>query len=379
MASSSLTRPAKKVLIVGGGIAGLGLARGLARQGIVTDVYELNGHAHGSGVGYYGFGLRSFNMLGLRERVVAAGAEGTSYKICKADGTLLVEVPAPKVPGIDGPSEITIGRPQLASILLEAAREAGATVIIGTTVTRYEDREDGAWVRFTDGTEERYDLVVGADGAFSMMRSNYFDPTLKMDKSDAGCWRALIPASEITADPMVFDGGKYRVFLFPCGSNLIYTGIECTFGEPRRDARAARARFVELLEPFKAEPVRYAKKVIAEGNMQADFRHFHWVLLPNEWYRGRLLLIGDAAHAMSPHIGCGAGMSIEDAAVLAEELSPDRPLNQALESFMSRRQARTTKAWRASRTIADAGATLETWNSLNDIVTDAFAYLAKKP
>jgi 2-polyprenyl-6-methoxyphenol hydroxylase-like FAD-dependent oxidoreductase len=379
MVKDGLNRPAKKVLIVGGGIAGMALASGLARKGFETDLYELYGHAHGSGVGYYGFGIRAFEMLGLSERVIAISAKITYYRFCKADGTVLSDVPSPKLEGIEGPVEITVGRPQLAAVLLEAAREAGANVSIGETVADYEDRDSGAWVRFTNGKEAQYDLVVGADGVFSMMRTKYFDPQIKPETTNNGCWRALIPSSELVPTTMIFDGGKYRVFMSPCGSNLIYVGIECSFGEPKREPREARARFVELLEPFEAEPVRYMKRAISEGNMQADFRPFHWVLLNENCSRGRLLIIGDAAHAMSPHIGSGAGMAIEDAAVLTQELDPRRPLNQALSSFIARRAPRTTKAWKSSRTIADAGATLETWSFLNGVISDAFSYLAKKP
>jgi 2-polyprenyl-6-methoxyphenol hydroxylase-like FAD-dependent oxidoreductase len=357
----------------------MALASGLARKGFETDVYELNGHAHGSGVGYFGFGIRAFEMLGLLERVLAVSATPTVYKLYKADGTLLFEIPSPKLEGIEGPVEITLGRPQLAAVLLEAAREAGANVTIGATVSGYEDGETGASVRFSDGKEGQYDLVVGADGVFSMMRTEYFDPTITPETTEGGCWRALIPASELVPTTLIFDGGKYRVFLAPCGSNLIYTGIECTFSEPRRDAREARARFAQLLDPFEAEPVRYMRKAISEGSMQADFRPWHWVLLKKGWSRGRLLIIGDAAHAMTPHISAGAGMAIEDAAVLTEELDPRKPLGQVLTSFVARREPRTTKGWKASRTIADAGPTLETWNTLNSVVSDAFSYLARKP
>jgi 2-polyprenyl-6-methoxyphenol hydroxylase-like FAD-dependent oxidoreductase len=377
MTNDGLSKPAKRVLIVGGGIAGLALASGLARKELETDVYELNGYVSGSGVGYFGFGIRAFRKLGLLDPVVAVSAQIDHYKFYKADGSLLTEIPSPNL-GIEGPLEITVGRPQLADVLLRSAREAGANVTIGATVSDYEDGVAGAQVRFTNGKEGKYDLVVGADGVFSMMRSKYFDSSITPETTNAGCWRTLIPATELVPTTLIFDGGNYRVFLSPCGCNQIYAGIECSFSEPRREPAEARARFVELLEPMRAEPMRYLKNAISEGDMPIEFRPFHWVLL-NKWTQGRLLLIGDASHAMSPHIGSGAGMAIEDAAILTEELDFRRPLGQVLSTFVARREPRAARAWKASRTISDAGATLDTWSFLNGVISEIFTYLATEP
>jgi 2-polyprenyl-6-methoxyphenol hydroxylase-like FAD-dependent oxidoreductase len=371
--------PAQRILIVGGGIAGLGLATGLAAKGLEVRVVEKTGYVSGSGVGYWAFGLRAFDMLGLCERVIDNAYVVKSAKLCAPDGTVVMEVSAPDLPNTSYPREIVIARPVLADVLLSAARGAGARVDIGVTVEALVDEGRSVSVRFTDGTEGRFDLVVASDGAFSMMRERFFDASIKPDIVEAGCWRALVPLSSPEAEPVVVDGGQYRMFLYPCGHNQMYAGIECSFGEPKRSPEEARARFVSLVEACPHPSVRYMCERVASGSMPVEFRPFNWHFIDKDWSKGRLVLIGDAAHSMSPHLSSGAGMAIEDAAVLADELTRRKPFGSTLQSFLDRRVPRARRACGDARKIFESPPSLESWSAESNIMTDAFKFLGQAP
>jgi 2-polyprenyl-6-methoxyphenol hydroxylase-like FAD-dependent oxidoreductase len=369
----------QRILIVGGGVSGLSLAAGLAGDGFEVDLVELKGGAEGAGIGYWSYGVRAFDMLGLRKVVQDAAYISRMVRLCAADGTVVIETPNPGLDGTDYPPEIILSRPALSAVLMTEAIARGASVKLGVTVDRVDEDERGAHVTFTDGSKGLYDLVVGADGAFSMMREKFFDASIRPEIINAGCWRALIPSSPIIDQPYVFQGDGRRVYQYPTGNGLIYVGIEQSEGEPKRTPDASRERFSELLADYSAPQVGYMREAIASGEMQAEFRPFNWHLIADNWFKGRLVLIGDAAHSMTPHLSSGAGMAVEDAAVLFDELRRRMALEETLASFMERRRSRVQRVFSDSRAVFEIGQVITEWSAESETVAAALVFLNEQP
>lgn len=378
-----MAAPVQRVLIVGGGICGLSLANGLVRKGFDVDVVELKGEVFGAGIGYWSFGMRCFEMLGVRELIEAHGYHSRDVRLCDSEGNVLALTINPYIEGADYPAETIITRPTLSRVLTEAAVAEGANVRIGVTVETYEDGDDSARVTFTDGSQGEYDLVVGADGAFSMMRTRYFEDANEPELIEAGSWRALIPESPIISEPFVFQGPECRVYTYPSGSGQTYVGIDTYWTEPRRSPEDSRARFVELLDGYEAPQIKYMQEQIRIGDMQAEFRPFNFHIVEGDWYKGRLVLAGDAAHSMTPHLSSGAGMAVEDAAVLADELGQGAELGvelaETLAIYMKRRRDRVERVFKDARFVFNRGPLLSEWSAESDVVKAAIEFLNQVP
>jgi 2-polyprenyl-6-methoxyphenol hydroxylase-like FAD-dependent oxidoreductase len=167
----------KRVLIVGGGIAGMALAIGLRRMGVAVDIAETDKdwRVYGAGITITGPTLRALDGLGLLERVVNEGYCYDTTRICDADGHVILPSRVsgrplgPRIPNSGG-----ILRPVLHRILSETTRASGAKVRLGVSVAAIEQAGETIAVGFTDGTNSIYDLVVGADGVHSRMRELLF-------------------------------------------------------------------------------------------------------------------------------------------------------------------------------------------------------------
>ena len=166
-------RSVRNVLIVGSGAAGCAAAILFARDGAAVELIEIKPDlsALGSGITVQGNALRVLRQLGVWNEVAAAGYAFNTVGLRTPDGTLLVEMEDVRTGGPDLPATVGMYRPALARILTEAAAAAGAKLRYGTTVESLAQDADGVDVTFSDGTSSRYDLVIGADGVRSQIRS----------------------------------------------------------------------------------------------------------------------------------------------------------------------------------------------------------------
>ena len=170
----------QRVLIVGAGLAGSALAVALGRRGIPVDVVDLDARTVGAHIGLTNRAVDVLADLGVLEAVSAAGhaSQDTAFiRIYTATGDL-IPVPPPPRPDTDLPAMVGIYRPALSEILVGAAKAAGANFRDRVTVDRLAQDADGVDVAFSDGTDGRYGLVVGADGVHSRVRELWF-PALR--------------------------------------------------------------------------------------------------------------------------------------------------------------------------------------------------------
>jgi 2-polyprenyl-6-methoxyphenol hydroxylase-like FAD-dependent oxidoreductase len=235
-------------------------------------------------------------------------------------------------------------RPAFHRILAQASHAAGARVRLGLSVVSLEQTADAVEVTFTDGSRGSYDLVVGADGIGSRVRELVFGPELQPTFTGQSIWRVTVPRPPEVHALVTFPRPRARpgapnVGFNPVSPELMYVFMVQNTPEkvrPPRERLADLAR--EQLAGYGGLVARARARMTDPD--QVLMRPAEAILVPPPWYRGRVLLIGDAAHATTPHMASGACIAIEDAVVLAELLGSELPLAALLERFMARRAER---------------------------------------
>jgi 2-polyprenyl-6-methoxyphenol hydroxylase-like FAD-dependent oxidoreductase len=254
------------------------------------------------------------------------------------------------------PGQIGIARSDFHHILMAAAERAGAKVYCGVTTDSLSQNETGVRVTFTDGRSDNYDLVVAADGINSATRAKIIPGCAGPQQIGLAVWRAWVPRPEgITSSQLHFGGPHGVVGICPMNERdcYIYCIQKAGVGE-RRDPATLHDQLREALEGYGG----LIPPLAAQLNDPAlvSYRPLEWLLLPAPWYRGRVLLIGDAAHSNPPNVAQGAAMGIEDAVVLADEVSKPGSVEDALARFMARRWSRAKLVVEVSCNIAKAEA-----------------------
>src|SRR4051794_26030598 len=332
----------QRVFITGGGIAGLSLAIALQGAGGSCTILELDPdwRVYGAGITITGPSLRAFDELGVLDPIVAQGYCYNATRICGADGRVIVPSRVAGRPlGERIPNSGGILRPVLHRILSEATRASGAEVRLGVSVAKFEQHGEGVAATLTDGTEFETDLIVGADGIHSRMRGMLFPAAPKPALTGQGCWRAVVARPPELACAEVYVGGPVKAGITPVSQAEMYLFLlQHVPDNPRMPEERFPALLAEQLRGFGG-----ALGDIREGlgsSSRINYRPLEKLLLPPPWHKGRAVLIGDAAHATTPHLASGAGLAVEDALVLADLLSSDWPVGDALTQFTARRYDR---------------------------------------
>lgn len=331
-----------KVLIIGGGFSGMTAALQLSRHGVAVDLLEIDAgwRSYGAGITINGSTLRVLNQLGLLARFMEEGYASDGVQMRGPDDAVVFSLPTPRVAGPDIPGGGGIMRPALAKVLSEAVVAAGVTVRLGETFTHMDDSADGVSVTFSKGDTGRYDLVIGADGLYSHTRKHLFPDAPKPRFIGQSIWRAVLPQPEGVDTVNMWMGGNLKVGISPVGKGLAYLFLT----EDRKtndfvDPKTFVSHMKTLLAQFSAPTVRKVAEQLSDDN-QIVYRPLEQMLLPRPWYRGRVVLIGDAVHATTPHLAAGACIGIEDAMVLAEELTQGTDIEGSLSAFEARRWER---------------------------------------
>lgn len=331
----------EKVLIVGGGPAGLCAATALTKRGIDVEVAEINEEIRplGSGLSMNGVSLRALKAVDEEalERCVRGGAGHPALTFCSVDGTVLHRVLMPPAAGPEYPGGFGIMRPLFWGLLAESAQKHQARIRLKTTVNEIDDRGDAVDVELSDGTRGVYDLVVGADGLHSRVRQLVFPDAPEPFFTGQTVWRAVVPRPpDSDEDIAMYYGPRNKAGCNPVSDTHMYVFVVENTPEITRPPRSEWPRLIQEQLVEYGGIIGWARERMTDPD-KIDRRPLHAILLPPPWYRGRVLLIGDAAHATTPHLAMGAAIAIEDSVVLAEVLEEQDVLEAALAQFMERR------------------------------------------
>lgn len=329
-----------KVLVIGGGVGGMCAAIQCAKQGIEVDLVEVNPNwaPDGAGITISGPTLRALREVGVVDEVLRVGGHWNAVDICAPDGSVKMSVPIQPAQGADElPGAGGIMRPVLADILGHATQRAGAQVRLGLTFETLVQDEDGVDVVFTDGSRSRYDLVIGADGVNSQVRK-WVMPQFPGPKfTGQGSWRAVVP--RLRENSTIYMGATTKAGLNPISATECYLFV--------LDKRAGMdfippaewpEKLAELLEEFGGQvgDIRDALRAGTLKDAKVLYRPLAGHMIKGPWHQGRIVLLGDTVHATTPHLASGAGIAIEGALVLAEELGRRHCLEGALLAYAGR-------------------------------------------
>jgi len=348
-----------RIIVVGGGIAGLSAAIALRRAGNEVVVLERAPRIDpvGAGITLFANAMRALDRLGVRKAVAARGAAATGSAILTWDGRELTRVPSDLLEGTTA-----VHRADLQGELAAAAEE----VRLGVEVTTVKQHDDGVVAVAADGSEERGELLVGADGLSSVVRRAIADVSVRYAGYTA--WRGVSPVPVESGRVTESWGVGERFGLVDIGRARTYWFA--TKNAPEGAPDEPQGRRAEIVRRFSGWHGPIAE--VAEATDEhAILRNDVYYLEPlARWSAGRLVLVGDAAHATTPGVGQGAAQAIEDAVALADRLADSDEVRSALAEYEAIRSPRAALVLKMSRR-ADKAAQLASplgWRLRNALV-----------
>jgi salicylate hydroxylase len=352
--------PELRVAIAGGGIGGLVLALALRERGIAFEVYEQADELRevGAAVALSANGTRELRRLGVGDRVEAVSVVPSALVIRRGQtGEIIADHPI----GRGGTYEATFGAPyyglhRVALLQALGERLGDDELNLGRRCVGVDERPSGAELEFAGGSSATADVVVGADGVHSEIRQHVAGTVHGRFSGTVG-YRGLVPVEDLPslpdATPLQFWAGPGRHLLHYAidGGRTVNFLAVVRVPEWTNEAWMEECAVSDAVDAFAGWHPAVTEMV---GATEVGTRWALHDLEPLErWQTDRVVLIGDAAHAMVPHQGQGANQTIEDAIALADCLADGGDVAQALRRYARRRQSRTARVQRWSRRAAD--------------------------
>ncbi|MEP9385179.1 FAD-dependent monooxygenase [Nocardioides cheoyonin] len=327
-----------RVLIVGGGITGGVLSLALAQRGVEVVLVDLRETLRGVGHGItlQGNALKAFRSVGIYDRLAERAYPFNKLRLRGADGSLIAEIATPPMGGPDLPGTMGAVRGDIADILADSVVAAGVDVRLGTTLTAIEDHGDSVTVTLSDGSTETVDLLVGADGIRSRVRGMIGIAT-EPKPVGMGIWRTVAKRPpQMDCSEMYYGGPKYKAGYTPISEDLCYAFL--LEENLDRSYLGEGPRGKELKEHGQGYGGTWGE--VRDSLTDDAVVNYQWIeaiCVDEPWFRGRTIIIGDAAHACPPLIAQGAAMCAEDAVILAEMLTDGQRVDEVLPAFWERR------------------------------------------
>ncbi|MCU0238414.1 MAG: FAD-dependent monooxygenase [Pyrinomonadaceae bacterium] len=331
--------------IIGGGIGGFTTAVALQKYGIDATIYERAEKVRelGAGMILWVNSARVMNELGLLKKIIEFGGATDNFLIRKSNGEILLKI---AIGDFDVPS-VCLPRANLLSILVSIF--PSEKIKLSYEFQSLEQTKQEVLVRFTNGEIAKHDLLIGADGLRSRVRQQVFGKSEPIYRGYQ-IWRGIGVANGMPENTSSETWGKGKRFgILNCGNNRFTWYAVANL--PRNHVDSANGRKSELLELFSDwhSPV---KDLITSTPDDLIMRNgaTDQVLLKH-WSKGRVVLLGDSAHACTPNLGQGGGITIEDALVLTKCLHKESSVESGLSAYEKLRMARTKHIQQRSRLI----------------------------
>ena len=341
----------KRVAIIGGGIGGLATAIALRRAGIEADVYERSPHFGevGAGITLWPNATRILLDLGVGEAIVARGRRFPESELLTATGVVLARTSVRDIEEYFDAPCIALHRAELHRALVDALPARG--LFTGAVCQGVATNGDRATATFADGRTVDADLIVGADGIRSVVRSAV-QPRVTPRYAGYTGWRGI--ATGIALDSTLETWGHgLRFGIVPLlGDRVYWFATRNAAAGTKIEPAQLKKMLLELFASWHYPIVELIRHTAAEAILQNDI----YDIAPfSPWSKGRIVLLGDSAHATTPNLGQGACMAIESAAALAEELTRTESVTDAIRGFEKRRHARAATINKESRRVGTVG------------------------
>lgn len=334
------------VAIVGGGIGGLAAANALLHRGLRVSVYEQSSALRevGAGVFIYPNSLRQLERIGLGDALARVGAKvGSGSEYYRMDGTVVGKILTTDSAGWNG----MYGMHR--ADLLQALADALPSEVIHTShkCVGFTQDEAGAQLSFENGNIVQADVVIAADGINSVLQKHVVAPSAP-EYAGFRAYRGVLPVEKIpdwrreAHQVWMGDGKHFMVFPLRSGTLVNYVGFVPTSSQTAESWSAVGDRD-ELAASFAGWDPRVTDLL---SKVETCFWWGLYDRLPlGKWTKGRLALLGDAAHPMLPHLGQGANQAIEDGtalAVLLQGLDKNAPIEDVLQRYEALRRPRAS-------------------------------------
>jgi 2-polyprenyl-6-methoxyphenol hydroxylase-like FAD-dependent oxidoreductase len=334
-----------QVLIIGAGIAGPALGIALRRAGIASTVYEADDAPRDNAGVFLNVapnGLSVLRALGLETRLDGVGFRNDRLVFHNETGRVLAEAPV---------GGITMMRGALSRLLREAAEDAGVVFAFGKPLTRVTEHNGQVVAHFADGTTAEGSSVVGADGIHSRTRASCFGdgprPSYTGILNLGGVVRTDLRPTGTTMHMIFGRRGFFGYAVRPDGDTYWFSNVGQK-AEPSRELATTRDHRAQLLVTHDGDPPEVLRILQAASGDIGAWPDYDLSPLP-AWHRGRVCLLGDAAHALGPHVGQGASLALEDAFVMAQCMCEFRDALQAFATFERVRRPRVEPILKQSR------------------------------
>lgn len=338
-----------RVVIAGGGIGGLTLAAALRRTGHEVVVLERAPALRpvGAGILLAINALMALRRVGTADRVMAVGQPVERAEVRDFRGALLQSTHFDALRQEVGVPALAFYRAELHDALLGALPPDA--VQLGREVIGYEQHNGRVRARLSDGTTEEGDLLVGADGLRSKVREGVVGPTPLLYSGQTS-WRAVTGPNDLLAPGTSVEswgpGRRFGMVSLSGGRTYWYAVADAPQGE--QDAPGVRGTLLDAYRGWHV-PITQLLELTDEASIFRTDLHDR-APVP-KWSQGRVTLLGDAAHPMTPNMGQGACQAIEDALVLSDALVISSTIEDALRRYEERRIARTSRMVVQSRRI----------------------------
>jgi 2-polyprenyl-6-methoxyphenol hydroxylase-like FAD-dependent oxidoreductase len=338
-----------KVSIIGAGIAGLTTAIALKKEGITAEVFEAAPQlsAVGAGLGLAPNAIMALSHIGLDEKVVSVGRQLPYFQILDQQGGLISSADSKYVVEKYGIDNFTIHRADLHECLLNELDSH--FVHTNKRVVHCRPYRTGAELTFSDGSIHQTDYLIVADGINSAVRKKIL-PDAKTRYAGYTCWRAVVDAKGLDLEGASETWGAHGRFgIVPLQDGQVYwfACINAAADDPTFK-NFGTANLIQHFQGYHAPILQLLDLTPDHALIRNDIYDIQPL---KKFAYGRILFIGDAAHATTPNMGQGACQAIEDAVILANEFKTSSDLEEAFRKFEKKRLKRTSAIISQSRRI----------------------------